>query len=35
VLDPGWGRGGSWALGYLTMALVFLLGWWSRRRSGG
>jgi AGZA family xanthine/uracil permease-like MFS transporter len=32
VLDPGWGRGGTWAMGYLAMALVFLLGWWSQRR---
>ena len=32
VLDPGWGHGSSWALGYLAMALVFLLGWWARRR---
>ena len=35
VLDPGWGRGASWALGYLAMALVFLLGWWARRRPAG
>jgi AGZA family xanthine/uracil permease-like MFS transporter len=33
VLDPGWGRGASWALGYLAMAVVFVLGWWARRRS--
>jgi AGZA family xanthine/uracil permease-like MFS transporter len=32
VLDPGWGRGASWALGYLAMALVFLLGSWGQRR---
>jgi AGZA family xanthine/uracil permease-like MFS transporter len=32
VLDPGWGHGGSWALGYLAMAAVFLLGWWGNRR---
>lgn len=24
VLQLGWGSGGSWALGYLLMALVFL-----------
>ncbi|MEB3321813.1 MAG: NCS2 family permease, partial [Synechococcaceae cyanobacterium] len=24
--QPGWGSGGPWALGYLAMALVFLLG---------
>ncbi len=24
--EPGWGRGAPWALGYLVMALVFLLG---------
>jgi len=34
VLDPGWGHGASWALGYTAMAVVFLLGWWGRRRSG-
>jgi AGZA family xanthine/uracil permease-like MFS transporter len=33
VLDPGWGHGASWALGYGAMALVFLLGWWGHRRS--
>jgi AGZA family xanthine/uracil permease-like MFS transporter len=27
VLQPGWGSGREWALGYLAMALVFLLGW--------
>jgi hypothetical protein len=32
VLDPGWGHGASWALGYGAMALVFLLGWWGSRR---
>jgi AGZA family xanthine/uracil permease-like MFS transporter len=32
VLDPGWGHGASWALGYGAMALVFLLGWWGARR---
>jgi AGZA family xanthine/uracil permease-like MFS transporter len=32
VLDPGWGHGASWALGYGAMALVFLLGWWGGRR---
>ncbi len=32
VLDPGWGHGASWALGYLAMAAVFLLGWWGNRR---
>jgi len=32
VLAPGWGQGSSWALGYLAMALVFLLGWWDQRR---
>ena len=32
VLDPGWGHGASWALGYGAMALVFLLGWWGHRR---
>jgi AGZA family xanthine/uracil permease-like MFS transporter len=32
VLDPGWGHGSSWALGYLAMALVLLLGWWGQRR---
>jgi adenine/guanine/hypoxanthine permease len=26
VLDPGWGPGSSWALGYLAMAMVFSLG---------
>jgi len=26
VLDPGWGSGTPWALGYLAMAVVFLLG---------
>ena len=26
VLDPGWGSGAPWALGYLAMAVVFLLG---------
>jgi AGZA family xanthine/uracil permease-like MFS transporter len=26
VLDPGWGSGRAWALGYLAMAGVFLLG---------
>ena len=26
VLNPGWGTGSSWALGYLAMAVVFLLG---------
>ena len=26
VLDPGWGSGSPWALGYLAMAVVFLLG---------
>jgi AGZA family xanthine/uracil permease-like MFS transporter len=26
VLNPGWGTGHSWALGYLAMALVFGLG---------
>jgi AGZA family xanthine/uracil permease-like MFS transporter len=24
--EPGWGSGGPWALGYLAMAVVFLLG---------
>ena len=34
VLQLGWGRGGSWALGYLLMALVFLAaaGWQRRQR---
>ena len=32
MLDPGWGHGSSWALGYLAMALVLLLGWWGQRR---
>jgi AGZA family xanthine/uracil permease-like MFS transporter len=27
VLQPGWGSGREWALGYLAMAVVFLLGW--------
>ena len=33
---PGWGTGSSWALGYLVMAAVFLLGVWrgARDRSG-
>ena len=26
VLNPGWGTGSPWALGYLAMAVVFLLG---------
>ena len=31
VAMPGWGSGGSWAVGYLAMAVVFLLGWrWQR-----
>ncbi len=31
VAQPGWGSGADWALGYLTMAAVFLLGWrWQR-----
>ncbi len=33
VLQPGWGSGREWALGYLAMAAVFLLGWRRRRRS--
>ncbi|MEB3155808.1 MAG: NCS2 family permease [Cyanobacteriota bacterium] len=32
VFHLGWGTGAPWALGYLAMAVVFLLGWWSRRR---
>ncbi len=32
VLQPGWGSGGEWALGYLVMAAVFLLGWRPRPR---
>jgi AGZA family xanthine/uracil permease-like MFS transporter len=35
VLDPGWGHGSSWALGYLAMALVFSLGWLARRGHPG
>jgi len=35
VLDPGWGHGSSWALGYLAMALVFSLGWLARREHPG
>jgi len=31
VFNLGWGTGAPWALGYLTMAVVFLLGWWSKR----
>ena len=31
VLQPGWGSGREWALGYLAMAVVFLLGWRQRR----
>jgi AGZA family xanthine/uracil permease-like MFS transporter len=31
VAMPGWGSGGSWAVGYLAMAVVFLLAWrWQR-----
>ncbi|MFM7268543.1 MAG: NCS2 family permease [Cyanobium sp.] len=33
VLDPGWGHGGSWALGYLAMATVFLLSGWAKQRT--
>jgi hypothetical protein len=33
VAQPGWGSGGSWALGYLVMAGVFLLGA-GRERAG-
>jgi AGZA family xanthine/uracil permease-like MFS transporter len=32
VAQPGWGSGGSWALGYLVMAVVFLLGAGRERR---
>ena len=32
VLQLGWGAGGPWALGYLLMAVVFLLAGLSRRR---
>ena len=32
VLQPGWGSGREWALGYLAMAVVFLLGWRQQRR---
>ena len=32
VFALGWGAGAPWALGYLAMAVVFLLGWWSGRR---
>ena len=31
VLDLGWGSGREWALGYLVMAAVFLLGWRQQR----
>jgi len=31
VLQISWGAGSSWALGYLLMALVFLLAGLSRR----
>ena len=31
ALDPGWGHGSSWALGYLAMAIVFSLGGLARR----
>jgi len=34
VFQLGWGAGASWALGYLAMAVVFLVGWASRRRAG-
>ena len=32
VFHLGWGTGAPWAQGYLAMAVVFLLGWWSKRR---
>jgi AGZA family xanthine/uracil permease-like MFS transporter len=32
VLQLGWGAGASWALGYLLMALVFLLAGVAQRR---
>ena len=32
ALDPGWGHGSTWALGYLAMAMVFSLGGLARRR---
>ena len=32
VLQPGWGSGREWALGYLAMAVVFLLSRLSSRR---
>ena len=35
VFHLGWGTGAPWALGYLAMAVVFLLGWWSKRCLGG
>jgi AGZA family xanthine/uracil permease-like MFS transporter len=35
VFHLGWGTGGPWALGYLAMAVVFLLGWWSQRCQAG
>ena len=31
VFHLGWGTGAAWAQGYLAMAVVFLLGWWSKR----
>jgi len=31
VLQVGWSMGSSWALGYLLMALVFLLAGLARR----
>ncbi|MEY4296844.1 MAG: hypothetical protein RLZZ423_23 [Cyanobacteriota bacterium] len=34
VLKLGWGTGSPWALGYLLMALVFLLAGWAGRRPG-
>jgi AGZA family xanthine/uracil permease-like MFS transporter len=34
VFNLGWGTGAPWALGYLAMAVVFLLGWWSKRCLG-
>jgi len=35
VFHLGWGTGAPWALGYLAMAVVFLLGWWSQRCQAG
>jgi AGZA family xanthine/uracil permease-like MFS transporter len=32
ILDPGWGNGASWAVGYLLLALLFFWAGWQHPR---